>query len=154
VGSDIDSFSIGLCYFRNLVARCYREARYIGTAGKHRDFEPYYQICRTKLDYGRAWVIPVFQQIRNQKDISTIESTFAERLDGLRLEDLHQVFTHGDWSLNIGGSKWATILEHTIALRVALNQNDSANIGSLVERINGLRHNTRRVVDDFIELCR
>ena len=153
-----DQYSVGLCYFRNLVARCYREARYVGTAGKHPPFERYYQACKTKLNYrdgnnGRTWVNPVFQQIRNQKDISVIESTFAERLEGLRLEDLRQAFADGIWRTDIGGKKWATIAKHTIALRDALDRNELATIADLVERINGLWHNTRRVVEDFLEPC-
>ena len=153
-----DQYSIGLCYFRNLVARCYREARYLGTSGKHPPLERYYQACVNKRNYrdgqnGRTWVNPVLQQVRNQKDTSIIEQTFSERLEGLGLEDLLQAFAYGIWKTDIGGKKWATIVEHTIALRDALDQKDLATIVDLVARINELQHNTRLVVEDFLEPC-
>jgi hypothetical protein len=154
-----NQYSIGLCYFRNLVARCYREARYLGTSGKHPPLERHYQACKLKLNNrdgqnGRTWVNPVFQQVRNQQDIKLIEKTFAERLDGLGLEHLRQAFADGIWKTNIGGKKWATIVEHTIALRDALDQKDLETIGHLIECIDGLQHNTWRVVEDFLEPCR
>ena len=154
-----DQSLMGLCYFRNLVARCYREARYLGTAGCHPPLERYYQACKLKLNNrdgqnGRTWVNPVFQQVRSQQDIKIIERTFAERLEGLDLETLRQAFAEGIWKSNIGGEKWAIIVEHTIALRDALDQKDLATIVDIVARINVLRHNTRLVVEDFLEPCR
>ena len=154
-----DTRSLGLCYFRNLVGRCYREARYLGTAGSYGPLEKFYPVCKIKLNYpdgqnGRTWVKPVFDLVRSEEDVEAIEKTFARRLNGLTLEQLGEAFALGQWKPNIGGKKWATIVEGTIGLRRAIELNDEENLQSTIASIDGLWHNTRKVVEDFIEPCR
>jgi hypothetical protein len=146
--------SLALCYFRNLVARCYREARYIGTTGKYPPLEKYYQACRYKLAYGGTWVKPLFDQVMAETDVQTIEEVFAERLDGLTLEQLKQAFACGTWSYNVGGKRWAQIVETTITLGSCLQKEEKGRLQGILSSVDELQHNTKKVVEDFIRPCR
>ena len=148
-----DAPSRSLCYFRNLVARCYREARYLGIAGEYQPLENYYPACKRKFDAGRGWVDPVFRDTRSMADPTDIESYFALRLDGLRLDQLLEAFDKGSWRKNIGGARWANIVQATLDLGRAIESDNSEGVPSLLDSIDNLQHNTRRVVSDFLEPC-
>ena len=146
--------SLALCYFRNLVTRCYQEARYFGTTGKYPPLEQYYRACRFKLAYGRTWVKPLFDQVVSETDIQSIEKVFAERLDGLTLEQLKEAFACGIWNSNIGGKRWAQIVETTIALRSCLQTEEKDRLQGILSSVDELQHNVEKVVEDFIRPCR
>lgn len=154
----IDSSSKAICYFRNLVARIYREIRYLGTAGTYDALQDFYPVCKMKRDYkdgqnGRTWVKPVFDEIRSQVNVDAIEEAFASRLSGLRLEQIGDAFKRGNWKEAIGGRRWAVITEATLDLRAALVEHDETEMARLLEVIDLLKHNTRPVVQDFLEKC-
>ena len=148
-----DAADRGMCYFRNLVARCYREARYLGTAGTYESLETYYPACRRKLEVGRDWVEPVLRDTRSMANPTDIESYFALRLDGLSLKQLLEAFEQGSWGKNIGGTRWAVIVQATLDLGRAVESGNSEAVRSLLDSIDDLQHNTRRVVSDFLEPC-
>ena len=148
-----DAASRGLCYFRNLVARCYREARYLGTAGEYQPLEKYYPACKRKVDTGPDWVNPVFLDTRYMANPTDIESYFALRLDGLRLDQLLEAFDKGSWKKNIGGTRWTDIVQATLDLGRAIESDNSEVVPSLLDSIDNLQHNTRKVVSDFLEPC-
>ena len=148
-----DATSKGLCYFRNLVARCYCEARYLGTAGKYQPLEKYYPACEQKVGVGRDWVLPVFRDTRSMADPTDIEKYFALRLDGLRLCQLLEAFDEGSWGKNIGGARWAVIVRATLELGEAIGSGNLEVVPSLLDSIDKLQHNTRKVVSDFLEPC-
>ena len=148
-----EAASRGLCYFRNLVARCYREARYLGTAGVYQPLEKYYPACKRKLDVGQDWVQPVFRDTRSMTYPMDIESYFALRLDGLRLDQLLEAFDKGSWRRSIGGARWANIIQATLDLGRAIESDNVEVLPSLLDSIDNLQHNTRKVVRDFLEPC-
>src|SRR3989304_7473696 len=95
-----DTRSRALCYFRNLVARIYREVRYLGTTGKYEPLSSFYEICKKKRGFpdrqqGRTWVKPVFDEARQYSQLSDIENAFARRLQDLKLEQIRDAFENG-----------------------------------------------------------
>ena len=86
-------------------------------------------------------------------DPTDIESYFALRLDGLRLDQLLEAFDKGSWGKNIGGARWANIVQATLDLGRAIESDNSEAVPSLLDSIDSLQHNTRRVVSDFLEPC-
>ena len=148
-----DPSSRGLCYFRNLVARCYREARYLGTAGQYQPLEKYYPACKQKFKVGRDWVQPVFQDTMPMRNPTQIEQYFGLRLGGLKLGEMLQAFDQGSWKRNIGGAKWAEIVRVTLELGQAIESDNLEVVTALLHSVENLRHNTRRVVCDFLEPC-
>jgi len=148
-----DATSRGLCYFRNLVARCYREARYLGTAGTYQPLEEYYPACKRKFHVGPDWVQPVFQDTKSMADTKDIENYFALRLDGLKLDQMLEAFDKGTWVKNIGGTRWAVIVRATLDLGQAIKSGNLEVVPPLLTWIDALQHNTRKVVCDFLEPC-
>ena len=153
MASKEDATSRGLCYFRNLVARCYREARYLGTAATYQPLEKYYPACKRKFKIGPDWVQPVFQDTKSMADTTEIESYFALRLDGLKLDQMLEAFDKGSWARAIGGARWAVIVQATLDLGQAIKPGNLEDVPPLLASIDALQHNTRKVVDDFLEPC-
>ena len=145
-----DKSAEALRYYRNLVARAYREIRYLGTNGFYEPLARFYDACKEKYYEGRTWIDPLYESTRNENRVDKIEQVFAQELGGLSLEDIQRAFAEGDWGGSFtGGPKWATIVEATLDLRGSILDGNDREIGEVISRINAPRHNTRAVVEGF-----
>ncbi len=140
----------GLYYYRNLVARTYREIRHLGTNGFYRPLEKHYPTLEDKR-FDRHWVKPFYEETKELEQPQEIEQVFVNEIGELRLKDVHEAFLGGQWQQSIGGPKWAKIVEETIILGKLLESGEIPAIEEQLVRIDTLWHNTRKVVDDFYQ---
>ena len=142
---DIDR---ALCYFRNLVYTTYREARHLGTFGRHADYvaeEPHCKLAKQREKDG--FFRSLHNEVLGEVDVERVVKPFREAT-GLSLHDLPIIFgSEAKWHGSYGGSRWQCIAERTVHLRNAIAKEDWRLANELCDEVRTLRHNSGALVD-------
>lgn len=140
-----------LCFYRNLVHTCYREARHLGAPGQ----------SQARLVVRDPELQAAMAKIRNWRDRledgslfeKVVERTAPERIrqpweeaTGLTLDQLQELFARPGWSRSYGGPRWAAIVELTRRLGAALDAGNADAAAKICDEVAEVKHNSGRLV--------
>ena len=132
----------------------FREIRHIGPPGDHEAkcrvpdrYTDAGRKCRENRDALKSSV--PFREAASGQTHDVISC--YEKLTGLKLADLVDIFRSGSWRSSYGGRKWATITESLIRLKQEIDSGAVEAALRTCEAVRDLRHNSGPLVPTIEE---
>jgi hypothetical protein len=139
------------CYFRNVVHTAYREARHLGppedSEAKLRVTDSVFASAARLCSKNRKLLkgTSLFNETASALSVDDVLQRYRNAT-ALALEDLETLFSRPGWTRGYGGPKWAVIARAAITLAQAVKTGDPDPALLACRLIQGIEHNTRKLV--------
>jgi hypothetical protein len=146
----------GLDYFRHVVALAYREIGVL-RASNHQAIFSKANIPGGFFGQNRkAEARELYKSSLSDNSITQTLDRYVRRT-GLTLEDVHEAFRAGNWSLAprvcaFGGPKWAAIASVAVQLGLAIQGQVWPEVARLADLVDTLEHNNGKIIEKFAQL--
>ncbi len=146
----------GLNYFRHVVRLVYRE---IGVLNESNHKVIFSKANITGGFFGqnrKAAAREIYKSSLSDTSITQTLGRYAKST-GLTLQEVHEAFRDGNWSLasgicKFGGPKWAAIASAAIQLGLAIQGQAWPEVARLTDLVDTLEHNNGKIIDKFGQL--